>query len=129
MIALAPVMYIGNQSSPAVNLCLYLKLDVLLEDHLDSILWIQDGASMLDTFIYNYSPLIIEILPRTVWAFVEAIVGFDKVSHIDNGRMPMMARNDVGGTSTVNLKHWTLLAKTGKFLDLNENEYDVSKLM
>jgi len=46
-------------------------------------------------------------LPRTVWAFVEAIVGFDKTSHMSPERIPMMAKNDIGGTGTYNLKHWS----------------------
>jgi pimeloyl-ACP methyl ester carboxylesterase len=83
MIGFAPVMFIGNQSSSAVDLCIDLGIDVWLEDHLNSILWLQDGSSMLNTLIYNYSPYFLEIIPRTTWAFVEAIVGFDKISHMD----------------------------------------------
>lgn len=30
----------------------------------------------------------------------------------------MMGRNDVGGSSTVNLKHWIQLFKTGRFASL-----------
>lgn len=128
MIGYAPVMFIGNQSSSLVNLFMDLGIDVWLEDHLDSILWLQNGSSKLNTFIYNYAPYFLDIVPRTTWAFVSAIVGFDKVSHMDPQRMPMMARDDVGGTSTVNLKHWGLLASNGKFTDLQGADYDVSKL-
>lgn len=49
---------------------------------------------------------ILHFLPRFVWNIVEGIVGFDKAYHIDMAYMPMMARNDVGGTSTKNLMHW-----------------------
>ena len=41
----------------------------------------------------------------------------------------MMARNDVGGTSTVNLKHWSSIMQSGHFADLNDQPYDVSKLV
>jgi len=83
MIAYAPVMYVGNQSSSAVDLIRDLGLDVWLEDHLESILWLQDGSSRLNTFIYNYAPFFLEVVPRTTWAFVSSIVGFDKISHMD----------------------------------------------
>lgn len=47
--------------------------------------------------------------------------------------MPMMARNDVGGTSTQNLKHWAQHVKNGKFQTLETDQkpaqdYDVTKL-
>jgi len=128
MIGYAPVMFVKDQSSALVNLFMDLGIDVWLEDHLDHILWLQDGSSKLNTFIYNYAPYFLDFVPRTTWAFVSAIVGFDKVSHMDPQRMPVMARDDVGGTSTVNLRHWTVIAKNGGFTDINGNDYDVSKL-
>ena len=42
--------------------------------------------------------------------------------------MPMMARNDIGGTGTHNLNHWAKNIKTKKFADFQGNLYDVSKL-
>jgi hypothetical protein len=57
----------------------------------------------------------IHYLPRTTWRFVEAIVGYDKNYHIDLGDLPMMARNDVGGTSTKNMMHWTQNVRSGQF--------------
>ena len=49
---------------------------------------------------------VLDYLPRTVWAGVCALVGYDSGYHIDLGELPMMARNDVGGTSSKNTMHW-----------------------
>lgn len=60
-------------------------------------------------YVPNISPYfepVLHFLPRTVWNVVEALVGFDAAYHIDLGELPMMARNDVGGTSTKNTMHW-----------------------
>lgn len=48
-------------------------------------------------------------------------------------RMPMMAKNDVGGTGTINLSHWIQLAKTKRFAPLQrgsqpEKDYEVAKM-
>ena len=42
--------------------------------------------------------------------------------------MPLMARDDVGGTSTHNLKHWGIIVDNGKFTDMQGVDYEVSKL-
>jgi len=54
-------------------------------------------------------------MPRTVWMFVQTIVGIDTTSHMNPARMPMMAKNDVGGTGITNLLHWIQLIKTKRF--------------
>lgn len=46
---------------------------------------------------------------------IEAIVGFDQVYHVDLGQLPMMGRNDVGGTSTKNILHWIQLIRSNYF--------------
>jgi hypothetical protein len=48
---------------------------------------------------------------------------------MDPARMPMMGRNDVGGTGTHNLRHWDQNMKNSKFADIDGNEYDTSVLM
>jgi len=98
-----------------------------------SILWLKQGTSLISDLIVRFSPSLLTLVPRTTWAFVQGIVGFDDVSHMDTKQMPMMARNDVGGTSTQNLKHWAQNVKSGKFQTLEidnvpAQDYDVSKL-
>ena len=94
----------------------------------DELLWIKDGYSRIDTFIYDWAPTILTFIPRTTWAFVESIVGIDAVSHMSSARMPMMARNDVGGSSTVDLKHWMKNVRSGKFQTKTGEDYDLQSL-
>ena len=65
--------------------------------------------------ISTYAESLLHFFPRTIWAFLCSMVGFDKTQHIDMGMLPMMGRNDVGGTSTKNLMHWTQMIRSGNF--------------
>lgn len=56
--------------------------------------------------ISPYLEPILHQLPNFVWNLVEAMCGFDMTFHIDLAELPMMARNDVGGTSSKNMMHW-----------------------
>jgi hypothetical protein len=56
--------------------------------------------------ISTYAAPFLHYFPRMIWNFIETVVGFDRNYHIDLGSLPMMGRNDVGGTSTKNLMHW-----------------------
>jgi hypothetical protein len=58
---------------------------------------------------------VIHFLPRTIWAVISGMVGFDVATHIDYGQLPMMARNDVGGTSSKNTMHWFQEIRSGHF--------------
>lgn len=83
--------------------------------------------------IIDIAPKFIQFFPRFTWAFVQCIVGIDKGMHIDPARMPMMAVNDVGGTGTINLKHWSQNMKSGRFGTLEREgqptqDYPVYKL-
>jgi len=121
-VGFAPVMFVGHCTSDLISLLTFLKIDVLIEAAFKNVLFKASGI------FAEIGPVFIDRLPRTVWAFVEAIVGFDQVSHMNPERMPMMGRNDVGGTGTLNLKHWTQNMKSGNFADLNGVEYDTSVL-
>ena len=128
MIGFAPVMFVGNQNSFLVTECLKYGIDLLLEKDFTKVLVLRQGSSLLNDDILKYAPTILEYIPRTVWTGVQWIVGFDKVSHMSTRRMPMMARNDVGGTGTINLKHWANNIKSGKFQDFHGQDYEVEKL-
>lgn len=123
MIAMAPVMYLNHMVSPAIEFCFTFHIDTFVETYLNSFLF--SSAHLLA----EIGPRFIELLPRTVWSGVETIVGIDKASHMSPERMPMMAKNDIGGTGTHNLKHWAQNIKTKKFADMQGNLYDVSKLV
>ena len=133
MIAYAPVLYIGNQTSIIATLAIRHDFDILSNKLWDSVLWLKDGYNWVYTFIDKVSPKCVSLVPRMVWTVVEAIVGFDKKSHMAPGMMPMMARNDVGGASTTNLMHYGQLVRTGRIETLNRkgspaHPYDEVKL-
>lgn len=106
MAACAPVMFLHHTNSEFVNLSLKYGIDKLLIDNFNEILWFKDGYNAIYTIIDSISPRFLELVPRTSWMLVQSIVGYDKDMHLDVAMMPMMGRNDVGGTSTINLKHW-----------------------
>jgi hypothetical protein len=89
---------------------------------------------LVDPNIANIGVWGIDWIPQTVWAGVELIVGIDQESHMEKARMPMMARNDIGGTSTKNAYHWARSVVDQKFGPLDDEtmtiieEYDTSKL-
>lgn len=115
-------MFVGHQTSDLVSLLSTLRIDVIIEALFKNVLFKASGI------FAKIGPVFIDRLPRFVWAFVQSIVGFDEENHMDPARMPMMGRNDVGGTSTQNLKHWTMNMKSGDFADMNGNEYNTSLL-
>ena len=105
--------------------------------HLNQVLVLQPGFDsvlhIFDWLVIRFSPAALTFIPRTTWTFVQGLTGMDAVSHMDTERMPMMAKNDVGGTSTRNLAHWAQLARTGKVETFSMEEaervaYDLAKL-
>lgn len=116
-------MFLGHQSSAIVTVLMQLDVDLLLEKIWNSIL--VSGHQLFTTIGVKF----IERIPRTVWSFVEGIVGYDTVSHMDPARMPMMGMNDVGGTGTPNLRHWSKNLRSNLFINNNKVEYDTSGLL
>lgn len=134
MAAFAPVMSVAHANSPAVNLCIKTGCDKFLKKYFDHILVLRPGSSLLIDIILEIAPRFIQLMPRTVWMFVQTIVGIDATSHMNPARMAMMAKNDVGGTGIVNLLHWLQLIETKRFGPLRRDmskpqvDYDITKL-
>lgn len=118
MAAFAPVMSVAHANSPAINFLFKFGIDKILVKLFDSILVLRPGSNLMNDLVLEIAPRAIELMPRTVWMFVQTIVGIDDVSHMLPSRMPMMAKNDVGGTGIVNMKHWIQIIKTKKFAPL-----------
>ena len=51
--------------------------------------------------------------PRVSWWVTSCFGGFDQEVHVDISRIPMMANNDIGGTSAKNVLHWTQMIRSG----------------
>lgn len=73
-------------------------------------------------------PYFLHQFPRFVWAFIETIVGFDKQQHLDLATLPMMGRNDIGGTSTKNLLHWVQMVRAGYFQQFDFGSADANMI-
>ena len=61
------------------------------------------------------------------------MIGFNTRPHVDYSRMPMMVRNDMGGSSTQNFKHWMQIYFSDSFQTMGTKnqkakDYDVSRL-
>lgn len=69
--------------------------------------------------------------------FAQGLLGVDDKFHVDLQRIPMMIRNDIGGTGSTNLKHFNQILKTGKFESFDRSDeggakavpYPTEKLM
>ena len=117
MVAFAPVMFVGNQTSDLISAAVKNDVDIILAKIFDTFL-VFDFRTYFDEFVFWIAPRAICYIPRTVWTFVSGIVGYDNALHMDYGRLPMMGRNDVGGTGMNNIKHWAQNMRTGKFQTL-----------
>jgi len=135
MVGFAPIMYLGNQTSVFVNTLFGLKLDkIWMKLGNDKLLFLKNGYNWFDSLVCKVAPTFVNFVPRTVWTFVQTIVGIDKKSHMNPRFMPMMAKNDVGGTGMWNIEHYRQLVFSDKFLTPDRpgmpapTEYDISKL-
>jgi len=79
-----------------------------LHEEMDNVLYLPGFFAGIGTYFCSF-------MPRTVWNGVQSIVGYDRQPHIDLGQLPMMARNDVGGTSTKNMVHWVQMIRSQNF--------------
>ena len=106
-IGMAPVMYLYNQESILVTTLSLLQVPELIYYYFDSLLYLPTIADWATPFLHFF--------PRFVWNIIQTLVGFDKELHLDLGMLPMMGRNDIGGTSTKNLFHWIQMIRAGYF--------------
>lgn len=119
-IGLAPVMYVYNQNSVLATTLSLLEIPDLLVEYIDSFLYIPQLSALGPVFLHAF--------PRFVWNIVQTIVGFDKEQHLDLAMLPMMGRNDVGGTSTKNLLHWVQMVRAGYFQQFDFGTSDLNMI-
>lgn len=114
MVAFAPVMAETHLNGIFTKFVVKFGLDHYLFSRCKSVL-VLEPESVTGWLVNAISPYVLRLFPRTTWTFVQGIVGVNDESHMDNQRMPMMAKNDVGGTSCTNMAHWFQIYRTGKF--------------
>ena len=76
MVAIAPVMFVGNQTSDLITAAVKNDVDIIVAKIFDSFLFF-DFRPYLDQFIFWIAPRAICYIPRTVWTIVSGIVGYD----------------------------------------------------
>lgn len=54
----------------------------------------------------DFLQVVARYFPKSIWILLESLCGFDETLKIDLSRVPMIANNDMGGTSAKNIEHW-----------------------
>ena len=132
-VALSPPLYVDHIGSEMMKAMADADFDRYIHKRVNALLFFRPSHNCFDKYTLDFMPAVISFFPRATWAFVQGLIGFNEVSHMDVGRMPMMARNDVSSTSTQNLAHWTQLVRTGKIETFAADEtrripYEIGKL-
>eukprot|EP00347_Sterkiella_histriomuscorum_P003459 403364216 len=105
-VGVAPVLYAQHMESFLVKTAQYTDLTNIMRTFSDTVLYVPS--------IGKIGGYLTHFIPRTVWHFVQLIVGYDDTIHVDLVQLPMMSFNDVGGTSTSNMAHWGQMIFSGK---------------
>lgn len=82
MVACAPVMYLDYANSILMRETITLNLDNVLPQLTNSILWLKDGYSFIDTIFMKIAPYFMEYFPRAGRVLVEGFTGFTQTQHI-----------------------------------------------
>lgn len=130
---MAPIMYLDHQTSLFVKLSMKHGIDKLLEKYFVSFLWLKKDYSIFNSVAMDIAPRFLQLVPRTFWKIVQTFTGFNDKLHVDLERVPMLAKNDVGGTSMKNIKHFMQVIGTKRFATLEREgqpmqDYPVEKL-
>ena len=104
---IAPVAHVGNHKSDLLTILDLLELPDLVYHSMSSFMYIPVVPEFFQPAIHYFT--------RTVNSFICGLVGYDHTLHIDLSYLPMLSRNDVGGTSSKNLLHWIQNVRTGGF--------------
>ena len=96
------------------------NLHSALIDTFDKFLAPEFAFSFMDGILYFHDIIfshaaqyLVRYFPRVSWWVTSCFGGFDKQYHVDINRIPMMANNDLGGTSAKNVMHWSQMIRSG----------------
>mmetsp|Transcript_20030 Transcript_20030/g.17706 ORF Transcript_20030/g.17706 Transcript_20030/m.17706 type:complete len:439 (+) Transcript_20030:12-1328(+) len=117
-VGLGPVMYIKNMRSPIMAILKLSGINNLFKymDWNNLLIW----PKIVNVELKS----IVKYFRKTVWRFVQLIVGVEPEIMIDLDRMPVMGRHEPGGTSLNNMLHWLQMSNSGLFqrMDYGEEE-------
>lgn len=102
-------MYVGNQYSPIIKVLIKSGLaNLLTKIHFYNFIMMPNPVSI---FVRNF----VVKFRTTFWRMLESVCGMSKVIHTDMDRIPIIARNEPGGTSIWNMLNWLDNIESGKF--------------
>ena len=106
-VGIAPVLYTGGIHSAFVDTLDILQGPEFAMTYMDAVLYVHSIFTQALQILTRY-------MPHVTWAVMECFGGFDDGIHVNLRRIPMMANNDVGGTSTKNMMHWAQMVRSGR---------------
>ena len=108
-VGLGPVINPSHQNSPLISVILWTNLQSVLQTFgINNILVLPGMVSII-------ARNLIEKFKTVTWRFIQLLCGINTDPMIDLDRMPVMVRNEPGGTSLQNLLHWLQIMRTGVF--------------
>ena len=117
------MLYVTNVYAPAVTLLKHSGLeDFLIKIGFYNFLVFPNPVSVILREVVNK-------FRRTMWRFIEMGCGMSKLIHTDMEMMPTLVRNEPGGTSVFNGKHWLDNIRKGSFyrFDYGSDEENFEK--
>ncbi len=76
-------------------------------NYMDAVLYVHSIFTQIAQYLARY-------FPHLTWTVGECFGGFDDGLHVNLKRIPMMANNDIGGSSTKNVMHWAQMLRSGR---------------
>ena len=101
-VGFAPIMYLGNMYSNTIYLQLLTRYEYILPLFSDTMMY----YGKYHDFVVPFFIEVAHYFPRTLWAYLENGFGISYWANIDYSQLPVMARNDIGGTSVTNTMHY-----------------------
>ena len=121
-VGLGPVIYCSNQKSPiavimnyfgVINILKYFKINNIM-------IW----PEIVNVELKN----LIGHIRKSLWRFIQMICGIEEEITVDLSRMPVLMRNEPGGSSLTNLIHWLQMFDSGAFQRMDYGEEENMKI-
>jgi len=78
-----------------------------------------DAVLYVHNIFTEAAQILTRYLPHVTWTIGECFGGFDDGINVNLRRIPMMANNDVGGSSTKNMMHWAQMVRSGRVAEFD----------
>jgi len=120
--ALAPVTWLQHQASPLMKGMVTLHVDTVLSA-VPAMKFVPSGPGLSRTL-----GTLCKLLPSLCDSFATGLFGPTGPPNIATARVPVFFGHFPDGTSTKNIVHWIVNARSGSFADRNGHVFDVANL-